>query len=404
MLGIDERFRPPANFASALDELHVLAAHEAGSDDFGTDDYRIGLRVLLESMDYDARFSDRGRLIAWGSLVNTLAGRARAVHAMKSLPGLDRMQINQPIVITGLHRTGTTALHKLLSVDPQFQGLQSWLTASPMPRPPRDTWEGNPQFQAVVRQLEARFASAPGLRAAHAMAAEEVDECGGILCQGFVSIVWMVAWSAASYDAWWQTQSERPAYLYFRRVLQLIGSSAASQRWLLKHPPHIAKLGILLETFPDARVIQTHRDPAKAIPSLCSLVMKNHDLMEIGRRDQRARLMGYRMTAMAAKALRDAEPVRQRHRHQIMDVDHSQFHRDPIGVIRRIYPFIGLELSAATEAIMRQRIASAPEAAHGSHRYAASDFGLSEDEIRAQFGDYIDRFNLRPVRVAQEGA
>jgi hypothetical protein len=396
MLGVDERFQPPAKFAGAFDDLHALAAHEAGSDDFGADHYRIGLRVLLESMDYDPHFSDRGRVIAWGILVNTLASRARAARAMRSLPRLDQVRIDHPIVITGLHRTGTTALHKLLSVDAQFQGLQSWLTASPMPRPARDSWESHPGYQAVIRQLEARFSSAPGLRAAHAMAAEEVDECGAILCQGFCSIVWTVAWSAASYDAWWQSQSERPAYLYFRRVLRLIGSTSANQRWLLKHPPHIAKLDILLETFPDARVIQTHRDPAKAIPSLCSLVMKNHDLMEVDRRQERSRLMGYRMTAMAAKALRDAEPIRQRHRHQILDVDHGQFHRDPIGVIRRIYPFIGLELSAQTEAVMRQRIAAAPEASHGSHRYAAVDFGLTEDEIRAQFGNYIDRFDRQP--------
>jgi hypothetical protein len=399
MLGVDTRFQPPARFATAFDELHEVAATEAGSADFGSNDYRLGLRVLLESMDYDPRFSDRGRIIAWGNLVNTLVSRAHAAQQMRALPGLDRVRIDRPVVITGLHRTGTTALHKLLSLEPQFQGLQSWLTAAPMPRPPRDTWESYPSYQSVIRQLEARFASAPGLRAAHAMAAEEVDECGGILCQSFTSIVWTVAWSAASYDAWWQTQSERPSYAYFRRTLQLIGSTATNQRWLLKHPPHIAKLEILLEIFPDALIIQTHRDPAKAIPSLCSLVMQNHELMEIGRRNERARLMGYRMTGMAAKALREAEPVRRKYRDRILDVDHGQFHSDPIGVIRRIYPFIGLELSAETESLMRRRIAAAPETTHGTHCYAASDFGLTEDAIRAQFGNYMDRFDFRSGAV-----
>lgn len=401
MLGVDERFSPPAQFAGGNDELHALAAREAGSEDFGDKDYVLGLRVLLQSMDYDPRFSERGRTIAWGNLVNTLASRARAASAMKARPGFEHSAVTRPVIITGLHRTGTTALHKLLSVDPQFQGLQSWLTAAPQPRPPRSSWAENPGYQAVARQLEARFASAPGLRAAHAMAAEEVDECGGILCQGFRSIVWTVAWSSASYDAWWQTQSERPDYAYFRRVLKLIGTNDQDKRWLLKHPPHIANLDLLFETFPDALVIQTHRDPVKALPSLCSLVMKNHGLMEIGREAGRARLLGVRLTGWAAKALADAEPVRQAHRGQVMDVPHIDLHRDPMAVIGRIYPFLGMDLTPETEDAMRARIAAAPESAHGDHPYAATDFGLSEAEIREQFGDYIDRFDLRPKKALE---
>ena len=394
MLGVDERFVPPPRFAGAEDRAHGLAAAETGADDFGDDDYRLGLRVLLESMDYDTRFTERGRAIAWGNVVGALASRAHAARAMKALPELDSLPVDRPVVITGLHRTGTTALHKLLSLDPQFQGLQSWLTAAPMPRPPREEWEGMPAFQAVVRQLEARFGSSPGLRAAHAMAAEDVDECGGILFQSFHSLIWTCAWSAPSYDAWWQSQSDLPAYVYLRRNLQLIGSNDLGKRWLLKHPPHIAELGLLFETFPDARVIQTHRDPAKALPSLCSLVMKNHDLMEVGRRDERARLLGQRLTGWAAKALRDAEPIRAAHANQVLNVMHADFHRDPMAVVRSIYPFIGLELSPEVEAAMAARIASAPEAAYGDHRYAAEDFGLSEGEIREQFGDYVDRLGF----------
>jgi hypothetical protein len=401
MLGVEERFPAPERFAAAFDQLHELAAGQAGSDDFCGDDYRLGLRVLLESMDYDPHFTERGRRIAWGSLIGALAGRAHAARAMRQAAGFERAQIDRPVVITGLHRTGTTALHKLLSLDPQFQGLESWLTAAPMPRPPRETWAANPMFRRTVEQLEARFVAAPGLRAAHDMAAAEVDECGGVLFQSFVSVVWSSAWSAASYDAWFQTQSQRPAYGYFRRVLQLIGGGEPDKRWLLKHPPHIAALDVLFETFPDAQVIQTHRDPAKAIPSVCSLVMKNHPLMEVGREAERRRLLGARMTGWGAKALRDAEPVREAHRGQVMDVLHADFHRDPIGVVRRIYPFLGLELSPEVEAAMRRRVAAAPEASHGAHAYTAAEFGLSEAEIREQFGAYVDRLGFRPMPAGQ---
>lgn len=394
MLGVEDRFPAPERFADACDRLHALAAAQIGSRDFGAGDYLPGLKALLQSMDYDPQFTERGRRIAWGALLTTLCSRGHAARGMRQAADLGSVPVSRPVVITGLHRTGTTALHKLMSVDSRFQGLQSWLAAAPMARPPRAEWENIPAFREAMRQLQGRFAGSPDLRAIHDMAADEVDECGGILFHGFTSLVWTVAWSAASYDAWWQTQSERPHYAYFKRVLQLIGSTEPDKRWLLKHPPHIANLDLLFATFPDALVIQTHRDPGKAIPSLCSLVMANHDLMEEGRRDQRGRLLGYRMTGWAARALRNAEPVRRSHSDRILDIRHADFHRAPMATMRQIYRFIGWDLALDVAEAMEQRVAARPEARHGEHRYKAIDFGLSEEEIREQFGSYTLDFDL----------
>jgi Sulfotransferase family len=143
-------------------------------------------------------------------------------------------------------------------------------------------------------------------------------------------------------------------------------------------------------------VIQTHRDPGKAVPSLCSLVMASHDLMEQGRKDERARLLGPREAGRSAKALRDAEPVRRAHSGQVLDVLHADFHADPLATVRRIYPFAGLELAPQVEAAMAARIAAAPERSRGAHRYKAETFGLSEDEVREQFAWYMDMFDLWP--------
>ena len=394
MLGVEERFEAPARFSAALAQLHELAAREAGAEDFGPPDYLIGLRVLLESMDYDPQFSPRGRNIAWGAVVTTLSSRAIAMRGIKDTPGQGGVAIDRPVIITGLHRTGTTALHQLLSLDPRFQGLQGWLAAAPMPRPPRSRWPENPHFRQAVKRLEARFAGAPGLRAAHDMAAGQVDECGGVLFHSFNSLVWSSAWSASSYEAWRLSQYPRAAYGYFRDVLRLIGSSEPDKRWLLKHPPHLAHLDLVFELFPDARVIQTHRDPGLAIPSLCSLVMASHDLMEIGRKDQRARLMGLRETARAAKVLRDAEAVRRARADQVIDVRHADFHRDPMGTLETIYRFIGMELTDDVRPLLQERIDGKPELQHGVHRYTIADYGMTEEEAREPFGDYIQRFDL----------
>jgi hypothetical protein len=392
---MEDRFDPPARFETAFDEAHDVVAREVGADDFGDHSYRMGLRVLLQSYDYDCRFSQRGRRIAWGQVITSLGARARAVAEMKKIPGLDDLPIRRPVVITGIPRTGTTALHKLMAVDPQFQGLQTWLVDAPMPRPPREAWASHPMFQRAVQGLEARFAATPDLRAAHNMVADEVDECILVLGHSFMSNMWTSGWTTPTYDAWWQAQSEAPAYAYAKRVVQLVGSSEPDKRWLLKNPGHIDNLDLLFASYPDAVVVQTHRDPAKAVPSLCALLMQLVTLVEEpDRLVLRAKILGHRETAKWSNAVRRADRVRQTRPGQVMDVVHGEFHANPLGVVRRIYAFAGLELAPDVEAAMTRRIQAKPELSHGEHRYDVADFGLTEGEIRESFGDYVQRFGL----------
>ncbi len=391
---MDLTYDPPAQFRSSLDQLHDIV----GADDFGPADYLPGLKALLQSMDYDPRFSAQGRRAAWGQVIGALRGRAHAYAAMKAHPGFDGPtgsdRIVSPVVITGVPRTGTTALHRLLAVDPRFQGLQTWLLESPMPRPPVDEWTSYPEFQKTMAVIEARYAAAPQKRAAHHIAAEEVHEDCMLLWQSFTSNLWACGWSAASYDAWWQCQSEAAAYDHFRRCVALIGSSEPEKRWLLKNPGHIANLDLLFAVFPDAKVIQTHRDPAKAVPSLVSLLMQLHPLMEEGRADQRAAIMLRREVAKWSDAVRRCDDVRQRHPDQVLDVVHADFHADPMGVLERIYAFIGYDIPDATRAGFARRIEEKPELARGVHRYAIADYGMTEEEAREPFGDYVRRFDL----------
>lgn len=391
---MDDSYDPPGNFADALDQLHELVVREVGSSNFGGSDYLPGLQVLLQSMDFDPNFSERGRRYAWGMVVGVLKGRALALKSMHDNPGFGARAISSPVVITGVPRTGTTALHKLMAVDQRFQGLQTWLLDAPMPRPPEAEWSDYPQFHKTAAVLEARYAAAPGKRAAHNVVAEEVDECCLILRQGFVSNIWSCGWSAPTYDAWWQCQSEAAAYRHFYRCMQLIGSNEPQKRWLLKNPGHIENLDLLFAVFPDAQVIQTHRDPAKAIPSLCALLLQLHNVMEVDHSQLRARILLARETAKWANAVRKADLVRQAHPRQVLDVIHSDFHGDPMAVIERIYSFIGMDLTPQATADMNQRISEKPELSHGTHRYDVADFGMAEAEIRERFGDYVERFDL----------
>lgn len=395
---MDLGYTAPDTFRDSVDRLHELVIAATGSDDFGTSDYLPGLKVLLQSMDYDPQFGEQGRGIAWNMVIDVLRGRVEAINSMKDHPGFDARAILSPVVITGVPRTGTTALHRLLGVDDRFQGLQTWLLDSPMPRPPIETWADYPQFRKSAAQLEAQHAAAPERRAAHFRAAEEVHECCMVLRQSFVSNLWCSTWSAATYDAWWQARSEADAYRHYHRCVQLIGSNEPEKRWLLKNPGHIENLDLLFAAFPDARVIQTHRDPAKAIPSLVSLLMQFHPLMEQGRADQRGAIMMQRETAKWANAVRKADIVRADHPGQVLDVVHADFHADPMGVIERIYAFIGMDIPDTLRLGLAARIEEKPELAHGVHRYSIADYAMTEDEVREPFRDTIERYDLLEKR------
>jgi hypothetical protein len=199
-----------------------------------------------------------------------LAARLHAVQGWKDHPGCLKRAIKKPIIITGVPRTGTTVLHKLLSMDNQFQGLERWLTESPMPRPPRETWHAHPSYQKTVQGLEQFFTIMPDMRSAHDMVADEVDECLEVLHQCFISNRFSSSVHVPAYDEWFLEQSERASYRHYAKVVQLIGDYDPNKRWLLKNPGHVAQMDALLEVFPDACVIHTHRDPVKAIPSLSS--------------------------------------------------------------------------------------------------------------------------------------
>ena len=396
---MDASYDPPARFESAIDQLHELVTAQTGMSDFGPADYLPGLRALLLSMDYDPQFTEQGRRFAWGEVVNTLKGRAHAFDAMQANPGFDRHPIVAPVVITGIPRTGTTALHRLLAVDPRFQGLQTWLLDSPMPRPPLDSWDRYPEFRKSAAVIEARYAHAPMKRAAHNIVADEVHECCMLLRQQFVSNILSCMFSSASYDAWWQSTSEAPAYRYYRQCVSMIGSNEPEKRWLLKNPGHIDNLDLLFAVFPDAKVIQTHRDPARAVPSLVSLLMQLAGIMEQPERTElRGKVMLNREVAKWSNAIRRCDKVRDSHPGQVLDVVHADFHANPMAVLERIYRFIGWEIPDDTRAAFARRIAEKPELAHGVHRYDIADYGLSEDEAREPFGDYIARFELLEQR------
>jgi len=374
-------------FRASLDALHAAATQASGGlTDFGPRDYLPGLMTLLDAMDADLCCNEIGRQFAMGVIVGTLAARLHAQAGWQRRPDYRQVAIRRPLVITGIPRTGTTALHKLLALDPQFQGLEHWLTEAPQVRPPRETWAGNPAFQASVAGLEAFFGLMPEMRKAHDIVADEVDECLEVLRQDFVSNRFGASMHVPTYDRWFFAQDELPSYRRYADVLRLVGADDPEKRWLLKNPGHVAQADCLLDVLPDACVVQTHRDPLQAIPSLCSTLHMARRMFEGDA--ARADVIGAREIEYWARAMDRTARVRRERPGQFFDVDHREFHRDPLGVVRRLYERFDLRLSDEIARRMRRWVDASPTTRHGEHRYDIADYGITAQQVRARFADY----------------
>ncbi len=382
----------PSKFIDAEALLHDMAMAEVGFSDFGPDDYLAGLRALLAAIDSDLAPQGELRERVFGMILAALISRLYSQKGWHENPDCLKTEIRRPLIITGLIRSGTTPLQKVLALDPQFQGLEYWLAETPMVRPPRRKWRSHPLFQNAEANLNAMLQANPMIGAIHQMAAEEVDECLNIMRQNFISNMFASQLHIPSYDQWWMAQDETAVYLRHRDNLRLIGYRERDKRWLLKNPGHILGIEPLLKVYPDACIVQTHRDPVKAIPSICSLIMMIRksivpaaNPLDDGPRENRLWSIGLKR-AMAAH---------DRHPENFHDVQMEDFVADPIGVIRAIYRRFDLTLQPEVEAAMKQWLDQHAQAKPGFHRYRAEDFGLTEDDIRRQYADYIERYHSR---------
>ena len=382
----------PAAFSGAIEQLHEQAVTATGLSDFGSDDYRQGLQVLLDSYDETARFGDVGRHGSWTMLRNCLRGRLHAVDGIRRNPGCRERRIEKPLFIVGLPRTGTTILHRLLASHPANQGLEYWLGSFPQPRPPRADWAENAHFREVENSLAMLDQINPELKAIHEMSAGGVDECRLLLMQSFANVTFQANATVPGYARWLYTADMRPAYQLYADSLRLIGMHAAGKRWVLKDPSHLWSLDVLLDTFPDATVIQTHRDPVALIPSVSSLVFSARRMQEpeISPRD-----VGLQELEQWQRVLTQSLAVRKKHAGCFIDVHFDNLVRDPVQAVAGIYTQLGESLERETTAQMQGWMRDHPQHKHGEHSYSAADFELEEAVIREQFADYCAFFGIR---------
>src|SRR5438094_4467925 len=209
------------------------------------------------------------RLVLRADLMRTLCSRLFMQRDRKAHPGIARQEIRDPLFIVGLPRSGTTLLHTLLALDPEHRVPLTWEVMTPSP-PTGDNEKR--RIQRAISSCNCFNWLAPTFRQVHPVGAELPQECVSLMAPTFMSDQFDAMYYVPSYRAWFFRQDLRPAYEYHRRFLQHLQVRRCARRWVRKAPTHMFALPTLLDVYPDALFVQTHRAPLDAMASVSILI------------------------------------------------------------------------------------------------------------------------------------
>jgi Sulfotransferase family len=374
----------------AADELVDSAAEEARLDDFGAGSFRDGLERLVESLRTEAQLTEIGEQILGLRLRMLLVNRLRIEETYREHPSIDRQEVDGPVVIIGLPRTGTTALSQLIASDPQIRSLRLWESSSPVPPPLWATQHDDPRIAQTQRGLDAMYEAFPKMASLYHQTATGATECQDLLGMEFRTAHFDGMARVPGYTDWVVDCDMAPAYSYHRRTLKILQWRCPPSLWHLKTPVHMLHLDRLAECYPGARFLWTHRDPAAVLGSVCSLIAYTRswvsdvsDPKELGTQQ----LELWCEATRRAMAMRDAMGEE-----RFADVSFRDLDDDPVGAVARSYERIGLTLD---DEGARRMTAWALENSRGTrspHEFSLAEFGLEGEEVRERFTSYLERF------------
>ena len=377
------------------DRLVAQVIDMAGLDDLGEPTWREGFDRLLVALRGEARLTELGVMVVASELLAYLQSRLCVVAEHRAHPENAQRDVTPPIVVIGQARTGTTILFDLLAQDPAHRAPLSWEVDRPCPPPATATYETDPRIAEVQAQIDQSETLIPGFLAMHPIGARMGQECVRIFGSEFRSLIFATQYRVPSYGAWLLHEADMaPAYRWHRRYLQHLQSRHPGERWVLKSPAHLWSLGALMAEYPDALLVQTHRDPLKVIASVSSLqgtlrklAAEEAPIPEIAEEWAGYILLG---NDRSVDAREDGTVPAGR----VVDIQFAAFMADPFATIHEIYDRLGVELTSEAEARMRAYLSDNPADKHGTHRYAFSDTGLDPGETRERARRYQEYFDV----------
>jgi hypothetical protein len=370
-------------------ELVATATRVAGATDFGGDSWRTGFELLCTSLAEEADLHAVGAALTRAELLRTLVNRLRIVAA-GPVPDLP---VTAPWVVCGTARSGTSILHELLALDPGARVPRAWEVLDSVPAP-----AGSPdpaRVERIDREVRLWDRITPEYLTMHENGGALPTECIFLTAHEFASEHWSGVHDVPTYNRWLVGADLRPAYAWHRRQLQWLGRhDPPDVQWMLKAPSHLGALPALFATYPDAWVLQTHRDPARTLPSTISLMATlrwmRSDRVDVDRLS-RTMVRGVALLFAHVQALRADGTLPD---HRFVDVHYADLMRDPVATLRTVYDRTGRPWPDGFADRIRAYLAAKPRAAHGPHRYGLADFAIDEADLRERYAPYVEHFGV----------
>ena len=361
-----------------------------GLSDFGPDDYLEPLEVLMRT--YEAHHTSlKGQKKAYRRVVGLLATRLRVQEALRKNPQIKERSIKQPMVLTGLPRSGTSALFNLLGADPAARALLLWETQFPDPMEGLDGSAPDPRRAAIEAYYEKARATNPEFTKMHFASADTPEECVLLHAYSLNGVHIGTEPMLDPYRSWYPKQNLDDMYAYYRLLLQMLDWQRPGERWLLKAPAHMWAIDSLIETFPDVSIVWSHRNPLACMASMCSMT---HLLMdgqvEMAKEDLGPRVLDFYATSLErGLAARDrSDPAR------FIDVRHDDFVLDSLAVVEGIYDHFDLLVTEAAHSAFEGHAVANQKDRHGQHEYQLNDWGLTNEDVLGRFAPYVERFGI----------
>lgn len=378
-----------------LDEQSLIdhACRSTGLSDFGDELWREPFSVYIKSLEDEAQLTLMGRLMARNDIILWLSTRLNVTETLKQHPEILNETITAPMVIVGLPRSGTSILFELLAQDPDVGVPLIWEALQPCPPPKTDTYNSDPRIEQADKLFTQWSRVAPEFASMHEMRGDIPAECGLLMASTFISDHNASLHHTHSYSAWLAQADFLPVYEYHKTMLKILQWKNPRKRWLLKAPEHQVHLDTLLQVYPDARIVQTHRDPIKCMASTTSLM----GTLYFMRSDQPFNAEMFENIIMGeATAQRLEQVMNQREQGvvpeaNIADSRYQDLMDDPMACIERVYTHFGMSLSDRAKTKMLDYLGAKPKGKFGKHSYQVDDARAKD---RPLFRRYQERYQV----------